>query len=154
MEQAREKTAWRMVGKRYIGDYPSGSHIGDGKRTDRSRLPRAILDQHWRRREAKVFAVQMGKRRYRGWRWFATWDWKLVSRGIISVCAWVLFVDVKANLRLCFQRLGSGPFFYLTSALSSVGQAPRFGGACPRQQWRPICICLNIEKLYTKLLHN
>lgn len=76
MEQAREKTAWKKV-----GGYPSGSHIGDGKGRDRSRLPRAILDQHWEKREVKVFAVQMGKLRYQGWKWFATWDRKLVSRG-------------------------------------------------------------------------
>lgn len=45
MEQAREKTARRMVGKRDIGGYPSRSHTENGKGRDRSRLPRAILDQ-------------------------------------------------------------------------------------------------------------
>lgn len=122
MEQAREKTAWKMVGKRDIGGYPSRSHVGDGKGRDRSRILRATLGQHWERRKVNVFAVQMGKLRYQGWRWFATWGRKLVSRGIISTRAWMLFAGVKANLHLCFERLGSSTFFYLTGASSSVGQ--------------------------------
>lgn len=57
----------------------------DGKGKDRSRLTRVILDRHWGRKEANALTVQVGKLRHQGWRWLATWNPMLVSRGIISI---------------------------------------------------------------------
>lgn len=116
---------WRMVGKRDIGGYPSSSQMPDLRKglvledgKGRDRLPRAILDRHWRREAASAFTVQG-----RG-------DWgaevevvchlKLVSRAIIHTC--VPGCYLPDFLHVCIKRRGPSIFFYMTSALSSVGQ--------------------------------